>query len=575
MLYTEPFIVPLIQTFMKIFGFKKLIFLLFTVFVLFSCEDKVTDNNVLIKALDLAESDPAKALDLLHAINNPENMSNADYMQYLVTLVQTKYKTGQDITSDTLIFEAQRYFEAKNNPDLTTKAQLYAGLVYEKRQIYDKAIQCYLKSEQNAKESMNNLFIGRSLNNIGYVYFQQDIMDSAIIYYKKALDCFEAIPNSISSQLVIITNIASAYEVENNLEIACVYLNKGTDLARKSNNIEYQAKFLHLYGNVYFDTKEYGKAIDYLTRAVKITANPEDSLKIYLNLSKTYNAENHLDSANYYKRLVESRLPEINDKYMLRSVYGAFSDYHKETGNYKEALRYSGLEKEINEKIQAENKTKELYEADKKMLLQQHQKRVDEYTKEQNWLLVLFSFGLLLIFCLMAYLFFTIRRISRKQRENVELLELYYRLKLNEIKEIDRSADEYKELAFLFLISNKDAKLQKFLPSGEPILRKNNHLRPVEPTLSMFDTSTDEQNILWAKKFFNEVIYCGELIANLSDRQVLFFALRSIGFSDEEIATVNNMSVQEVLIRQNELEVSLLNSGLAKDQINTFLHKEL
>lgn len=309
----------------------------------------------------------------------------------------------------------------------------------------------------------------------------------------------------------------------------------------------------------------------YFHQALSQTTHTEDSLKLYLNLARTHSKINQLDSVRHYNNLISARLTEIKDNYIMNAIYATFSEYYKETGDYKEALRYSGLEKETNEEIQAENKAKELYEADKKIVLQQNQKWIDEYIKNQK-LLVILSFGLLLLFSLIAYLFFAMRHMLRKQKEDMELLEFYYYLRMKEIKSIDRSGDDYKELAFLFLISNKGTKLQKYLPDREQILHKDSLLQPIEHTLSLFESSTDEQNILWAKKFLNEVFFCGELITNLSDRQILFFALCSIGFTNTEIATVNNISIEEVHIYQKELEVSLIKSGLAKNQINTFLY---
>ncbi|MBD8348357.1 tetratricopeptide repeat protein [Dysgonomonas sp. HGC4] len=42
-----------------------------------------------------------------------------------------------------------------------------------------------------AERSQNHLLAAKSFNNIGYIYFKQDMFESAVVNYQKALLFFE------------------------------------------------------------------------------------------------------------------------------------------------------------------------------------------------------------------------------------------------------------------------------------------------------------------------------------------------------------------------------------------------
>ena len=79
-----------------------------------SCARRDEALRLLEKAQSLIESAPDSALMYLDSIFLPEKfLSKENYMEYLVTNVQAKYKNNKDIKDDTIIFEAKRYFAKK------------------------------------------------------------------------------------------------------------------------------------------------------------------------------------------------------------------------------------------------------------------------------------------------------------------------------------------------------------------------------------------------------------------------------------------------------------------------------
>ena len=99
--------------------------------LLFSCQKNNSQEELLKKAEDsLVTGKPDVALNLLTSIQNPEKMGKDDYMQYVVTYVGAKKETNADVIADTLIFEAQNYFNGTKDYKNSAFANYYAGWVF-------------------------------------------------------------------------------------------------------------------------------------------------------------------------------------------------------------------------------------------------------------------------------------------------------------------------------------------------------------------------------------------------------------------------------------------------------------
>lgn len=188
------------------------ILLLLFVLMLFSCNRGEKSVILLKKAQDVVESNPSQALILLDSIHAPEKMDKDDCMQYIVTRIQAKYKTDRDITGDTLIFSAQQYFDKRNDPNKKALAHYYSAAVYNEKQMLDKSLICYLSAQRYARQAGNNLIAGRSLHNIGYTYYGEGLMDSAIVRLRQAMNCYDKVDGAELNKLQAINLIGLAYQ---------------------------------------------------------------------------------------------------------------------------------------------------------------------------------------------------------------------------------------------------------------------------------------------------------------------------------------------------------------------------
>jgi DNA-binding CsgD family transcriptional regulator/cell division protein FtsB len=79
--------------------------------------------------------------------------SDMDAMERLVREIESKYDRGEDISQDTSIFQARRYFNLSDDAEMKTLAALYSGCVYWQQNDYDSAMKALDEAIVTARES--------------------------------------------------------------------------------------------------------------------------------------------------------------------------------------------------------------------------------------------------------------------------------------------------------------------------------------------------------------------------------------------------------------------------------------
>lgn len=386
--------------------------------LLFSCQKDNPQEKLLKQALDsLVIGKPAIAQNLLASIQNPEKMGKESYMQYIVTYVGAKYETKADITGDTLIFEAQQYFNKKEDLKYTVLSNYYTAQLYDERGNFPKALESYMLAVSAADKSNNDLLAGKSLNNIGYIYYGQLLFESAIVNYKKALQHYNKIDNVDKRKLKTFTNIGLTYESDNGLDSAYVYFQKGLDLAKQTSNKLEESQLYQNLGLVSFGKGEDEKAIEYFKSALAmdITSN-EQIRQINLQLLKIYNKRQDLQSAKEYAVLVTANLPEVTYNYTIKKMYAALTDYYRQLGDYKKALEYSDLEKATNDAIETEKKVPDLLEADKNFYLGQKDREAEAFRSDVFFIFIIGACA----FCILFVFFLFVWRRHKKDQAEIQ-----------------------------------------------------------------------------------------------------------------------------------------------------------
>lgn len=418
--------------------FRITYFVLFFIIILSCQKNNDSSHTLLEQAQDLADSDPDRALELLDSIHSQE-MDRDTYMQYIVTRIQAKYRNHQSIAEDTLIFEASKYFDSHEKYDQSALAHFYSGGVYYQKNMQGKALKSYMLAEYYARLSKDSVLMLRSEYNIGYQYYKQDIMDSALFHYKRALDYCYRMKNTDELKMQTIYSMGSAFYQNYDLDSAYCYYDKGLQLAEKVKDEKYQGIFINHLGVVDRVKGNYQEAILKLHLSLAQTNTSTDSLRIYLNLSKLHISTEQLDSAHFYTELLKNRLHDITDDRILQDTYSSLCEYNRQIGNYIDALRYADLEAKINKNIRAESQLLQLLGADKEFALEQKEKETESfYTQIYFWLTIL-----IIIFISSLILLGLLFKLSQKHKKEINLQAKKYQNIKDQLKLM---AVEYNEI---------------------------------------------------------------------------------------------------------------------------------
>lgn len=404
-----------------------ILILFITSIVLYSCKDNSHSSKLLNQAQNLLESAPDKALIYLDSINEPQALDKDSYMKYLVIYTGAKQEIKADISADTLIFKAQKYFEEKGNSKYLALANYYAGCVYYSNNILPESLESFMNAANESMKTENTLLIGNSLNNIGYIYFEQDLFDSAIVNYQKSLSYYDKIDKTGTKKIKVYLNIGSAYEAAEKLDSACFYYQKGLALAQTTGNKLAESQFNQNLGITCYGQAEYEKAVEYLRSALNMDiTNEAQKRKIYLYLLNIYNKREEPHLAKEYADLVTESLPNVTYKYTIKEIYGALAEYYKQSGDYKQALAYSELEKTTKEQIEKESNAPALLSADKNFHLTQKDREIQEFRSDIYLLLVV---GGVIICVILVFIFFVWNDNKRGKAEIRECAERYDEIK--------------------------------------------------------------------------------------------------------------------------------------------------
>lgn len=545
----------------------KVLFCLLSVLFLASCSEDSNYVNTLKQAQGILEDNPSNALVLLNSVSDPAgNLSRQHYMEYVLARVAAKQESGESVRNDTLVFQAKRYFEEKENFRQSAFANFYSGWVQYKNDRRAEALPLFLKAAQDALKSENYLLAGRGFNNAGSIFLREEMADSAAVYLPKALDNYRRAGNTKSLNfLQTFNSLGRAYRILDQMDEAEKAFSEGLALAKKENNKQYLGYFYNNLGLILYNTKRYDEALTLLGKALSFDIPVHDSITTYINISLVYRAKNELDSVFYYSRLLPENISRIHDISLLISSYLALYNYYKLMNDPVKALYYKEMYDEVEKKRIKERKSHQIVEARTNFLLEQKDKEMQRGNKDN-----LITLSLLLLGVMVATVYL-LCWLTRKYGNSLEELKLHYTIIGQKLSHRDAS---YRQITIDLILLRKEmaeASRNNSHHRSKPFMYSHNNtlnkMKSAEREQIDPDRMSKEDLDNWATRYFESLPTGRELIAGLSDREILLFALRCEDYTEEEINHIMNVSISERLL---QLEEKLLRSG-ELNQIQIFL----
>jgi len=327
-------------------------------------------------------------------------MFKENYDQAINTFTEAA-QHAQKTNHSQLLFEIYNNLSAPNN----VKGNYMAGINY----LY-KAADVAGKNEIHDTGELANFYC-----NLGGELLSVGENDKAWYYLNKA-QSFAVKTKDTNVQARILADMAGVYYQKNILDSALPLYLQSLDISKSSGNIEAQKTTLENIGKLYIKQKQPERGIEYLNKALDInTKSATDDIMIYYDLGNAYYQMKNYKKAEDILLTVEKLAERSGVKSHLTDAYLILAGVYAETGRYKQAYEqqraYSILyDSVLNEasaqqfsqeetKYQAAEKDKEI--ARKQLLLAQQESKL----KEKNILIVSISaiFLLLTGFSLILY----------------------------------------------------------------------------------------------------------------------------------------------------------------------------
>ena len=372
------------------------------------------NSRLMQQAQLLVEQMPDSALTLLDAVNAFE-LNNAEKAEYTLLQVQARSNAGEDLSSETEIFDTRDFFVRKKDSQKAALACFYAALVNTYQNKATIAMDDYQEAYNFAKKADNKVLQGKILYNMGYLHYGSGWYDDAISRYHQALKILQMTDHQYQLEVYTLNGIANAMMLIDKIDSAQYYYQQALEQAHLHEDAALQAMVYNNMSATYREQGQPDKAIHYSRQALQLAINNDEKIFIYLNLAYVYHELSSVDSARYYIHLVDTILNDTDNIFTSASL--AYLSYQIENaaGNYQKAFEYLELSSKLQIEILEDNDRKLLLEMQKKYDMTNKE---NELNKQRNRAWKITGFALAISLAL-AFSFILILRNSMKQKANL------------------------------------------------------------------------------------------------------------------------------------------------------------
>lgn len=528
-----------------------LIALLFGYFLtIISCSEKTRNiSQILDRVSLLMDIYPDSSFTILDSIQGVGSLDNKLYNRYQLLYIQAKDKQYKDITSDSAIFQVQKYYQTTEDIPSLTLASFYCGRLLQEKKEFKEAASFYIQAENYAEQNSNTYLKGLIQYYLGTIYYDQLMEEEAIDYYKKAIFSF----NNIGKKTGVITaynQLGNCYLMQQKNDSAFFFYRKSLFLA---DSIKNNALISAIRQNVGFALAKSGKhaeAIPYFKEALKYVNSDSGYGRIYCNMAESFYNQQKNDSARFYinKALI---LPNIkNDSYQMLGIYKLLSLINKQDHDYREALSNHEQYVRYQDLIFEENEAESIREIQKKY-------DYELIKNEHNNLLIEKQYGiitvLILVLCLfsLGFIFHSKLQKSRKEKNEAQRKIIYF----NDLVEDLQKQENILKLKLLqhFDVIKKSVLLEQYLENnnssqGKSLLKKFNGIiyenHPINWD-TLYDAISDKYNGFpdALRKTYPEL----ELI------EFRICCLLYTGFSNTEMSIILSLSTSSITAKRSSI----------------------
>lgn len=337
-------------------------------FGLFTCQPE--SDPAIYQAESFMDVYPDSAFLLLKNILKPEKLSAEEYAIWCLLMTQARDKNYMEHTSDSMINVAVKYFERHKDPKRLAWSYYYSGIISNELGEHVQSQLAFLKARSVALEIDEPKLLGRIYENLGNLYERQELQDSVLFFYNKALLYYQQAQDSVGVGISL-RNIGRSY-LHFDLDSAERYYQES--LQWLHNNRYMRASVLNDLGILYKQRGENELSLQYIRHSLEVSGYGIRYIHTrYLNIGELYLRMGQKDSALYY---LERCLADANTR---TAACASLSKLYSRIGDWKTACTYQNCYIAYIDSVYQNHKAAELamqsehYDKEKAIAIMQQQ----------------------------------------------------------------------------------------------------------------------------------------------------------------------------------------------------------
>lgn len=517
----------------------------------------------------LLDTDPDSALSVLNSILYPEELNTKDYNRYVLLKIQAKYKSYQDITSDSTIFSVKEYYLKKKDIHNIALSSYYCGCYYSECNNKEKALRNYHFALDYAEKDSNSKLKGLIHSAIGSLLLNQLDIEDAMCYFRKSTEFYQQ-TNDIKNEANSYIQIGDCYQYLEKPDSALHYYMKCLNLIDNKNLHKEEFCVRQNIGVLYSRNGEYLKAVNFLKEALLYESNQENRIKTYNVLAEVYAQSGQLDSAYVYINQSLQRKDLIQDLSVKASLYEILSSIQEKQGSYYQALESHKNYLDNIVLVFTNDIDKNLLNLQKKYDYEKIRLQNVQLKLNRTYLILNIVIALLIIFIVM-FIFYGKYKLAKKKITEFED-------KFQQLKNMTESFNE-KEKTFRsyllrhFNILKKTASLEIYVKKGTPVksdfwTKKFNEI--------LYGQESLDWEVLY--KVINELhndffIKLRKMYPHLDETEFRIICLTYTKFTSDEIAIILNHSVNTINAKRSAIRKRIGVESFGN--LNDFLNERL
>ena len=273
--------------------FRFFIILLLSNIIFLSCSFQPRELST---AEQLIETAPDSALHILQGLNPSKYRFDNNRALYGLLMIRALDKKMLPLRPDSLLDFSIAWYQKHPDPDRLASCYLYKGRTYKNYFQYEKAINCYLKALDEAKDSKDNLLLGRIHSDLGDIFSMQSDFINARKKYYTAYEYFRKTKHNINMYYSLI-DIGISYCDAKQCDSALFYFRKVYHISTDSIT---KGSALDEIGRCFSKSEKYDSASYYLHAVLNYPYLTYNRAKRYQYLARIFYDQNIVDSAYYY-----------------------------------------------------------------------------------------------------------------------------------------------------------------------------------------------------------------------------------------------------------------------------------